>query len=97
MSEITNALGQVVNQNLAWAGPIIGLLTFGESLVKMLHANARSEHEWISEFLAAVWLPALSNSAVREARPGANKQKPRTSMTRFWVLAGSQIKIRTCC
>ena len=33
MSEITNALGHIVSQNLAWAGPIVGLLTFGESLV----------------------------------------------------------------
>lgn len=33
MSETATALGHFVSQNLAWAGPIVGLVTFGESLV----------------------------------------------------------------
>lgn len=33
MSDIANTLGQAVNQNLAWVGPIVGLVTFGESLI----------------------------------------------------------------
>ena len=33
MSDLSHDIAQVVTQNLAWAGPIIGLVTFGESLI----------------------------------------------------------------
>lgn len=33
MSAFADGLGDFLSQNLAWAGPIIGLVTFGESLI----------------------------------------------------------------